>query len=50
MKRMSYTATRLPHHFLPEVDLNGIALDTESYKSGRIAAAIFVGDHISEFT
>jgi serine/threonine protein phosphatase 1 len=35
--------------FLPEVHSNRIALDTGSYKSGRVAAAIFHDDQVSGF-
>jgi serine/threonine protein phosphatase 1 len=34
---------------LPEIHQNRIALDTGSYRTGRIAAAIFVDDQVSGF-
>lgn len=35
---------------LPEVHPNGIAIDTGSYRTGRISAAIFTNDWLTSFT
>lgn len=49
MERMVVHGHSITPSLLPEVHSNRIALDTGSYKSGRISAAIFAGDTLVEF-